>query len=124
VAAVTSPLERVQALLARAVSPETPLEEARSSAVLACKEIVKRGLLSSGGGQRIAELEADVLRLELRVLALTAERERAMPKSSVPKRKRWGRRAPQVQRTLSPNEAAEFIGEVPANWADIERGKK
>lgn len=37
----TSPLDKIRALVTRAAHPETPVEEARTSAVIACKLIVQ-----------------------------------------------------------------------------------
>ena len=122
---MTSPLERARVLLRRAVHPNTPLEEARSCALIACRDIAEFHLLDEAS-ETFAALEQEVIRLSMKIMQLEKERDRNKPASVAPMKKYKRRaRGPIVQRPLTEDESRAFGGTVvPKDWAEIDRGKK
>lgn len=75
---MSSVLERAKALLARAIHAGTPQEEARSSAVIACKLIAEHGLLGSSSAANASVLQESLLMASRTINGLEARTRQLM----------------------------------------------
>jgi hypothetical protein len=119
-------LERVRALLARAVHPETPTEEARTSAVIACKQIVKGDMLGGGVSTRqqeeLFELRSNNLRLQQMSTALQDTLRRVLYERDTAIRERDSARREREEARGQRDRAVEALRKLGRPDAKVETG--